>query len=375
MAVTITVGTSAGLNYDDYLSTSATSFLNGHVASPAYGEFYGTAHSVFGGTQHLVSGSAVDGTATSTEKGVLATGDFDYNFNGHTLDGTLNKVQFGHGPKLNTAGLLGVDSYVTLDSGTDLTIDGLNLTTTGAGANTTHSILYGFISDTAVPLTTYLASLTSGVEFYGNTGNDTFTGYGYNDKIDGGAGADTLNGAGGDDIVNGGLGNDTLDGGSGTDTLDYASATSFVTVNLVSGTASGGLGSDTFINFENVIGSANNDTLIGGSTVNQLTGGAGNDTFQFAGTNANGDAILDFNGVTLSGGDADVINLRPIANLTAWGGTTAGANAVWYATGATDTVVSGDTSGDGVADFSFTLAGYTGGLTGGTSGAGFDILV
>lgn len=377
MAVTITVGTAAGLNYDDYLSTSATSFLNGHVANPAYGEFYGTAHSVFGGPQHLVSGSAVDGTATSTEKGVLATGDFDYNFNGHTLDGTLNKIEFGYGPKLNSAGLIGVDSYVTLDSGTDLTIDGLNLTSTGAGANTTHSILYGFISDTAVPLTTYLASLTSGVEFYGNTGNDTFTGYGYNDKIDGRAGADTLNGAGGNDTVNGGLGNDTLDGGSGTDTLDYSSAGTPVSVNLNAGTATGGLGSDTLLNFENVIVSAYNDTLTAGSAANSFTGGAGNDNFLFlTAVAANGDTITDFNGASLSGGDTDIINLRLVSGLNSWGGTTSGANTAWYVTGASDTVVSGDTSGDGVADFSFTLAGYTGGLTGSTSvTSGFDILV
>jgi hypothetical protein len=377
MAVTITVGTAAGLNYDDYLSTSSTSFLNGHVANPAYGEFYGTAHSAFGGPQHLVAGSAVDGTATSTEKGVLATGDFDYNFNGHTLDGTLNKVEFGYGPKLNNAGLLGADSYVTLDSGTDLTIDGLNLTTTGAGANTTHSILYGFINDTAVPLTTYLASLTSGVEFYGNAGNDTFTGYGYNDIISGGAGADTLNGAGGDDIVNGGLGNDAMNGGAGSDTLDYSSATAQVGVNLNAGTSTGALGSDTFSDFENVIASAYNDALTANAVVNRFTGGAGNDNFVFLTSGAaNGDTINDFNGITLSGGDTDIINLRGIANLGAWGGTTAAANAVWYATGASDTVVSGDTSGDGVADFSFTLAGYTGGLTGATTGtSGFDILV
>ncbi len=377
MAVTITVGTAAGLNYDDYLSTSSTSFLNGNVANPAYGEFYGTAHSIFGGPQHLVSSSAVDGTATSSEKGVLATGDFDYNFNGHTLDGTLNKIEFGYGPKLNTAGLLGVDSYVTLDSGTDLTIDGLNLTTTGAGANTTHSILYGFISDTAVPLTTYLASLTSGVEFIGNIGNDTFTGYGYNDVISGGGGADTLNGAGGNDTINGGAGNDTLDGGSGTDTLNYSTATAFVGVNLNAGTATGALGSDTVSNFENVIASAYNDTLTAGSFVNSFTGGAGNDSFVFlSAAAASGDTITDFNGVSLSGGDTDIINLRGISGLNTWGGTTSGANAVWYATGASDTVVSGDTNGDGTADFSFTLAGYTGGLTGATTGtSGFDILV
>ena len=100
MAVTLTVGTAAGLNYDQYLGTSSSSFLYGHTANPAYGEFYGTGHSVSGGPQHLVSGSAVDGTVSPTEKAVLAAGDFDYTFGTHTLDGTLNKVEFGYGPAL-----------------------------------------------------------------------------------------------------------------------------------------------------------------------------------------------------------------------------------------------------------------------------------
>ncbi len=376
MAVVITVGTTAGLNYDEYLGTSASSFLYGHAANPAYGEFYGTGHSVFGGPQHLVSGSAVDGTVTPTEKAVLATGDFDYAFGTHTLDGTLNKVEFGYGPKLNPAGLLGADSYVSLDTSTQLTIDGLNLTTAGGGANTVHSILYGFISDTAAPLTSYLATLTSGVEFRGNAGGDTFTGYGYDDVISGGGGADTLSGAGGNDTIDGGLGNDAIDGGSGTDTVTYAGSGSAVTINLGTGAASGGLGTDTLANVENAIGSASNDTLFGGAAANRLTGGAGNDSFNFAsGANASGDTLADFNGISLAGGDVDVINLRAVTGLNAWGGTIAGANSVWYATASTDTVVYGDTSGDGVADFSFTLAGYVGGLTGATSGSAFDILV
>lgn len=223
MTVTITVGTAAGLNYDEFLGTSSSSFLYNHTANPAYGEFYGTAHNIFGGPQHLLAASAVDGTVSTTEKAVLATGDFDYNFNGHTLDGTLNKVEFGYGPKLNTAGVLGADSYVTLDTSTQLTIDGLDLTSTGPGANTTHSILYGFISDTAAPLTSYLATLTSGLTFVGNAGADTFTGYGYDDIISGGGGADTLNGAGGNDTINGGAGTDTLTGSTGNDTFVFSS--------------------------------------------------------------------------------------------------------------------------------------------------------
>lgn len=308
MAVTITVATTAGLNYDEFLGTGSGAFLAGHAANPAYGEFYGTGHTIFGGPQHLLAASVVDGTASSTEKAVLATGDFDYNFNGHTLDGTLNKLEFGYGPKLNTAGVAGADSYVTLDGSTSLTIDGLNLTTTGPGTNTTHSILYGFISDTAAPLTSYLATLTSGVEFIGNTGADTFTGYGYNDVISGGDGADTLRGAGGNDTINGGAGADVINGGAGIDVL---------------------------------------------------TGGAGNDFFVFASAlEADGDTIVDFNAGS-AGGFADRFDLKG-SGVTTFSGTSAASNGIWY--DSANGKFFADADGDANADFSINAATISGTL-------------
>lgn len=240
MAVTITVGTTSGLNYHQYLGTSTSSFLYGHAANPAYGEFYGSGHTIFGGPQHLIAASAVDTTTSTTEKGVLSSGDFDYTFASHTLDGTLDSVAFGYGPTLNTAGVGGVDSYVTLDTTTELTIDGLDLTTSGAGANTVHSILYGFINGTTAPLTSYLASLTSGVEFNGNAGNDTFTGYGYADRITGGGGADALAGGGGADVFVYAAGDSTL---SAYDTISDFDANANDTIDLSGLSLSGGFSS------------------------------------------------------------------------------------------------------------------------------------
>ena len=70
-----------------------------------------------------------------------------------------------------------------------------------------------------------------------------------------------------------------LDGGSGTDTASYALAHAGVTVNLgVSGPQETfGAGIDTLVNIENLTGSAFDDTLIGGATPYELSGGAGND--------------------------------------------------------------------------------------------------
>jgi Ca2+-binding RTX toxin-like protein len=95
----------------------------------------------------------------------------------------------------------------------------------------------------------------------------------------GGAGVDTLIGGSGNDTLSGGPGADLLDGGGGTDTADYASSSAGVTVNLLSGTGSGGdAQGDTFNSIENVVGSALNDTLTGSNTANMLEGGRGIDT-------------------------------------------------------------------------------------------------
>lgn len=102
----------------------------------------------------------------------------------------------------------------------------------------------------------------------------------------GGSGADTITGNEFDNVIEGGAGNDTLDGGEGAeaegDTLSYASATLGVTVNLSLPTAqaTGGAGTDTIKNFENLWGSKSNDTLTGDKESNYIYGGDGNDTIQ-----------------------------------------------------------------------------------------------
>ncbi len=103
--------------------------------------------------------------------------------------------------------------------------------------------------------------------------NVTLTGSSRNDYLSGGAG---------DDILSGGAGNDTLDGGAGSDTADYSSAPGAVTATLAQASLAGyaldGYGSvDSFLNIENLAGSAFNDKLTGDIRANALNGGAGND--------------------------------------------------------------------------------------------------
>ncbi len=108
------------------------------------------------------------------------------------------------------------------------------------------------------------------------------------DTIEGGAGDDTLTGTSGDDTIFGYGGNDTLiglagadtlDGGAGTDTADYSDSSTAVTVNLATGTGSGGdAQGDTLVSVENLDGSDYDDILTGDGNDNTLDGRAGDDT-------------------------------------------------------------------------------------------------
>ncbi|MBN8604209.1 MAG: cadherin domain-containing protein, partial [Planctomycetes bacterium] len=98
---------------------------------------------------------------------------------------------------------------------------------------------------------------------------------------------DTLTGSSGDNVIEGGLGNDILNGSAGTDTVSYSTATAAVTVSLATTAAqnTGGAGTDTISNFENLTGSSFNDNLTGSSGDNLIDGGAGDDTISGGGGN------------------------------------------------------------------------------------------
>jgi Ca2+-binding RTX toxin-like protein len=92
---------------------------------------------------------------------------------------------------------------------------------------------------------------------------------------------DTLLGDDGPNVIDGRLGDDTMDGRGGVDTLTYASAPSGVAASLKTGTATGGNGNDTFINFENLTGSLFDDLLEGDANDNVIDGGMGFDIVDF----------------------------------------------------------------------------------------------
>ena len=64
----------------------------------------------------------------------------------------------------------------------------------------------------------------------------------------------------------------------GTDTYDLSATTAAAVVNLVTGKATSGAGTDTLSGIENVLGGAGNDTITGDANDNVVTGNGGADT-------------------------------------------------------------------------------------------------
>ncbi len=184
-----------------------------------------------------------------------------------------------------------------------------------------------------------LSGMAGNDTLYSGVGNDTLNGGDGNDLADGQAGNDTLNGDAGNDILSGGAGDDSTNGGADDDTL------------------SGGAGRDT------LDGGAGNDILIGGVSRDILTGGSGSDRFifgtgDFGGLTVNAaERITDF-----SAAEGDLIDLAGAGNgaILSFVGSAAFSNSageVRFEVVGGNTMVYGDTDGDGVADFALRLDG------------------
>ncbi len=250
---------------------------------------------------------------------------------------------------------------------------------------------------------------------FGKGGNDTIHGGEADDRLYGGAGNDAINGGGGNDVIDGGSGNNTLTGGVGDDTFFVRSAgdvvnedvgggtdeiktyvdfalpdnvenlTLFGTASVGTGNAlgnqlrgtggadnlSGGDGDDVIRGLDGtdtIDGGIGLDKLFGGIGEDILTGGEGADQFIFD----EGDlrikgsrieTITDFSQV-----ENDTIRLNRIDadigtgvddDFTFLGDAafTQTAGELRYGQNGTDTIIYGDTDGDGIADFQLMLNG------------------
>ncbi|WP_299472554.1 calcium-binding protein [uncultured Roseibium sp.] len=152
---------------------------------------------------------------------------------------------------------------------------------------------------------TYFSGTDQNDDIFGTYGNDVLNGGDGDDILNGGRGDDDHYGGAGNDLIIANQGADTFDGGADVDTLDFTFATGDEVFDLTAGTVafeSGG--SETILNFENLIAGSGDNRIIGSSVDNQFTGGGGSDTFVFS-VNAGGhDTIMDF---SAGAGSADLL--------------------------------------------------------------------
>jgi hypothetical protein len=99
-------------------------------------------------------------------------------------------------------------------------------------------------------------------------------------------------------VLYAGAGNNVLNGVSGVDTVSYQFATAAVSVSLATTAAqvTGGSGSDTLQNMDNLVGSSFHDTLVGDAHANTLNGLALND---YLDGGAGNDVLLGGDGTDL----------------------------------------------------------------------------
>lgn len=234
----------------------------------------------------------------------LGGGEGDDSIDGGDGDDTLNG---GLGNDMLEGGD-GNDSYY-IESIDDVVLEN------GSGTDTLYTSVSYTLPDDVENGEIY-ASL-SNLTLTGNALDNILTGNSGNDILSGGDGNDSLYGDNADDALNGGAGNDLLDGGGGADQASYAGAGAGVNVSLAITTAqnTGGAGTDTLTDIEDLFGSDHDDTLLGngghnhiyggdgadlldgGAGEDNLVGGGGNDIFRLSTTpngSTNVDTIEDF---------------------------------------------------------------------------------
>ncbi len=220
----------------------------------------------------VYGGSEAEGDVLTDIENVLGS-SFDDSLTG---DNFVNRLEGGDGADW----LNGRDGNDTLigGSGDDRLTGGAGADTLDGGAGVDTAFYTGSSAGVNVDLIT-------GVGTLGDAAGDTLTGI---ENLIGSAhddilaavdsGSELTGGAGDDNLVSGAAA-DTLAGGAGDDWANYHRSTSAVTIDLGTGSASGGFATgDTLTDIEWVYGSTHNDSLTGDAAANRLYGYAGDDT-------------------------------------------------------------------------------------------------
>ncbi|GAA4018580.1 beta strand repeat-containing protein [Actimicrobium antarcticum] len=286
------------------------------------------------GADTLVGGSGNDtATYAASGNGVTVSLDGSAGIGGDADGDTISQVENLTGSAYN--------DNLSGDAGDNRLIGGLGNDVLSGGAGS--DVLDGGAGSDTASYSTSAAAVQVDISTQSATGGDAdgdtlisienATGSAFNDSLRGDAQANRLDGGAGNDLLEGGAGADTLIGGSGVDTATYAASIAGVTVDLNSGSGLGGdAQGDVLSGVENLIGTAQDDSLTGNASANLLDGGSGNDVLDGGAgadvlkggtgndtvTYTNSDAAVTVNLLTgtNTGGDAAGDILTGIENLT-----------------------------------------------------------
>ncbi|RAH98953.1 hypothetical protein DLJ53_25320 [Acuticoccus sediminis] len=315
-----------------------------------------------------------EGDGADTKIFILNGDNLAYDLGSHTVSGELDEVIVATlGDSFNDDGTFDLDSdghIVNYDA--LIAFDNLDLSNSSSVRGDVHEIVaelmyLGSGDDRGTEvLDDALNGEAQHVE--GSAGNDNYTGTPYDDTIYGNDGRDVILGGNGDDVIYGGDGIDVLVGSAGDDTLYGEEGNDKLRGRWGDDVLHGGEGDDQLLgntDDDQLFGGAGNDQLIGGIGADTLDGGPGNDVFHYrTADEPDGDVIADF------GDGADLISLRRFDANTSTAGkdgfTIIGDDDFSGAGGELqivvqngDSIVSGDVSGDGEADFTFTVLNVT----------------
>jgi VCBS repeat-containing protein len=318
--VTGTLATPITINADGTFSFT-TGSTGGTVGSPTVVTLgYTLSDGVGGSATGSVTLNVLDTTSGANTVDLTGVAAYqgayiDGKAGGDTLrDGAFQSVLVGSNGNdqlFGNAGsdlLIGGENVDTLDggAGNDVLRGGNNNDDIDGGAGTEDRIDF---SDGLSGITFTLTQSSGNTAFNGpgSLGTDTYRNI---EGVIGTANADTLTGSASNDILRGGGGNDTLDGAGGAgDLLDFSDGTAGLTFTLTQSTSTtsfnasaAGLGTDSYKNFEGVIGTAFADTITGSVSNDQLRGGGGNDVINGL---AGDDRIAGGTGADILTGGAD----------------------------------------------------------------------
>ena len=302
---------------------SAERSVNSNVINLRQGYFSGYSNDVTGITLNTLIEKAIGSSQNDT-------------IIGNNLDNTIlgksgDDVIFGNDGNDIIFGEDGND-YIFGEDGND-SIDGGEGRDTSDYSNSTSPVVVNLIDGTATS-SIYVDTLVNIETIVGSDYADTLLGNSGVNRLTGGKGNDLVFGDAGNDIIYGDDGSDILDGGTGTDILSYLSLTSAVSIDLSEGKATNGNNRDLLSNFEWVLGSKYNDSIIGDTQSNKIegssgddtiNGGAGTDTVSFAGLISEYTAVESGYSIIVTDTNASRDGIDTITSIEAFefGGTSA----------------------------------------------------